>query len=53
MKIGMSNGEEEDNLFNVDQKASQKLCIQSTKLVIFCYENIIFGQAAFGFGEGC
>ena len=23
MKIGMSNGEEEDNLINVDQEASQ------------------------------
>ncbi|MGS2746355.1 hypothetical protein ACVAMH_05460 [Bacillus zanthoxyli] len=52
MKIGMSNSEEEDNLFNVDQEASQKLRIQSTKLLIFCYENIIFGQAVFGFGEG-
>ncbi|PFL28696.1 hypothetical protein COJ16_28405 [Bacillus cereus] len=53
MKIGMSNSEEEDNLFNVDQEASQKLRIQSTKLVIFCYENIIFGQAVFGFEKGC
>ncbi|HDR7750657.1 hypothetical protein ACQVQT_16195 [Bacillus paranthracis] len=52
MKIGMSNGEEEDNLINVDQEASQKLRIQSTKLVIFCYENIIFGQAVFGFEKG-
>lgn len=52
MKIGMSNGEEEDNIFNVDQEASQKLRIQSTKLVIFRYENIILGQAVFGFGEG-
>ncbi|MGD6890839.1 hypothetical protein [Bacillus mobilis] len=52
MKIGMSNSEEEDNLFNIDQEASQKLRIQSTKLLIFCYENIIFGQAVFGFGEG-
>lgn len=52
MKIGMSNSEEEDNLFNIDQEASQKLRIQSTKLLIFCYENIIFGQVVFGFGEG-
>lgn len=52
MKIGMSSGEEEDNLFNVEQEASQKLRIESTKLLIFCYENIIFGQAVFGFGEG-
>ncbi|RWS39098.1 hypothetical protein EKA14_26245 [Bacillus mycoides] len=51
MKIGMSNSEEEDNLFNVDQEESQKLRIQSTRLLIFCYENIIFGQAVFGFGE--
>lgn len=51
MRIGMSNSEEEDNLFNVDQEESQKLRIQSTRLLIFCYENIIFGQAVFGFGE--
>ncbi|WP_277930728.1 hypothetical protein [Bacillus cereus group sp. BfR-BA-01350] len=43
MKTAMSNSEEEDHSFNVDQEASQKLRIQSTKLLIFYYENIMFG----------